>query len=93
MYKGKNSVSFPELRKLSRQLQTRFNELNIDAVVIDYNLQEAIISYFDYFEFVELDGVPYAKCTRKIGGYDLERRFIGYLPLKILRVAMNLIKD
>lgn len=90
---GETSVSFPELRKMARQLQDKLNELEIDAIVIDYELQKAITSYPDYFEFVKLNGVPYAKCNRRIGKLDLEKRFIGYLPLNILQVAMNIIKD
>jgi len=93
IYNGKNSVSFPELRKLARQLQVRLNEMDIDAIVIDYNLQEAIASYSDYFELVELNDTMYAKCGRDIGKYDLERRFIGYLPFNILQVARELIKS
>ncbi len=90
---GKNIISFPKLRKMARQLQDKFNELGIDAIVIDYDLQGAIASYPDYFEFVELNGVPYVKCSSEIGMHDLERRFVGYLPLNILQVAMKLIKD
>lgn len=90
--KGNDSISFAELRELANKMQQRFNESDIDAVVVDHSLQDVIYSYDKYFDFVVLNHIPYAKCKPGIGIQDLQHRFVGYIPIHTLSVMMECIK-
>lgn len=89
---GNDSASFEELRNLSHKMQKRFNELDVDAVIIDSNLIDDLCSFVRYFEFVTLNHIPYVKCRAGISMHDLQQRFVGYLPVPVLSVMMECIK-
>lgn len=85
---GENAVTFAELRQMSRQLQDELNHSGVDAVVLTY-FDKALYEYDDYFTSVEVNGDYYVKCAPQIGLYNLERRFIGYLPLDVIEVMLR----
>ena len=89
---GNDSVSFQELRNLARTMQKRFNESDIDAVIIDSNLIDDLYTFDRYFDFVTLNHVPYAKCKPGIGMQNLQNRFVGYLPITVLCAMMECMK-
>lgn len=85
---GDNAISFSRLRALANQIQERFNAVSVDAVIVDYNLQEAICDYDQYFDFVILNRVPYAICKAGISVQDLKQRFAENLSEEV-RCAME----
>lgn len=89
---GNDHVTFGELRRLGRILQDAFNDSDVDVVVIDYELREAIKEFDKYFEFVRLNNTPYVKCRRGIGAYNLKRRFIDWLLPDTREVVMRVMK-
>ena len=91
--RGNDSVSFSEVRHTARVLQEALNSAKIDAIVIDHSLTQIISEFRDYFQMVEINGVPYVKCNHGVTIGTLERRFVGYLPLDVLEIAVKTIKD
>lgn len=88
---GNDSISFPEVRHTARVLQEALNSANVDAVVIDHSLVQTIAEFGDYFQMIEINGVPYVKCNHEVTPGMLERRFVGYLPLDVLEIAIKVI--
>jgi len=90
---GKGSIMFSELIDFARRLQNTFNEQGVDAVVIYSELRKAVYDNPDYFECVNTGNIPYVRCKYGIGKQDLEKRFIGYLPFKVILAAISVVED
>lgn len=90
---NKNSVSLVELMQIGRKLQTTFNNLDIDAIVMDYGLVNAVYQFNEYFQIVELDNHMFIKCSPNVDKVSLEKRFIGHLPFNILQTMIETVNN
>ena len=89
---GNDSISFQELRSLAHIIQKKLNESDIDAVIIDSNLMYDLYIFDKYFDFVELNHIPYVKCKPGIRLKDLYNRFAGFLPIDVLCIMAECMK-
>ena len=85
---GRDSVSFSELRDMAKILQSALNEAGADAVACT-DFERALAEWNRYFEEAESCGIPCVKCAQGTGARDLKRRFVGYLPLDVLRIVLE----
>lgn len=89
--KGEESITFERLREIGFQIQTSFNEKGLDAVILTSgdNISAAIFDFSDYFKYDDSDGKPTIFIQKDTTITDLENRFVGYLPVKILGVLLE----
>lgn len=92
--KGKDCITFSELRSVGVQIQQYCNENNVDAVILTSgdSISNAIFDFSDYFEYVEPTPPHNEPMIRTRIGTPisrLEQRFVGYLPLDVAWVLIT----
>ena len=89
--KGEESITFERLREIGFQIQTSFNEKGLDAVILTSgdSISAAIFDFSDYFKYDDPDGKPTILIQKDTTITDLEKRFVGYLPVNILSVLLE----
>lgn len=94
---GVNSVTMEEMGKAGIYVQRLSVRENIDAVFLTSKSQlfNAIYDFSDYFEY-ETDcfgGIRGIQIKQSKSIDDLENRFMGYLPQKIVNFLSEAIND
>lgn len=92
--KGEDRISLSKLRFIGVQVQQYCNENGVDAVIMTsgLNISNAIYDFSDYFEYMEPaspNDEPMIRVRKGIPISRLEQRFIGYLPLEVVRVLLT----
>lgn len=78
---GRNFVSFDNLNKYAVNLQGKFNECGIDAMVINSSYINVIKEWNNYFEF--MSNIYAVKLSKGMTVNQLEERFMLFLPSEI----------
>ena len=91
--KGKEYVTFGEIRSIGMKVQKYCNENDVDAVILTsgYNIINAVYNFSDYFEYIApvLPGdEPKIRIRKGTSISGLKQRFMGYLPLEVVWVLM-----
>ena len=60
--RGLDAVTFQEVRDFANKFQIELNKNDIDAVVINHSLPDAVYQFSEYFEAVSLNNENYIKC-------------------------------
>lgn len=87
-------ITFEKLREIGVKIQQSFNEHGVDAVILTTGdrIKSAIYNFSDYFEYDEIgDDIPkpIIRIKKSTTCKDLEQRFMGYLPLDVLRLLQK----
>lgn len=82
--KNRSEISLKELGDCGIFIQQMSLEQSVDAVFLSSSEQfeNAIYDFSDYFEYDSAQKLIRIKQTKQI--VDLESRFLGYLPFKVL---------
>ena len=88
--RGNNSITMKELIAYSRAIEDYWKENDIDALVAP-SLGKYVRSttdfpgYSDYFRFEKINDDLICLLKQDVTHKDLEYRFMGFLPLKVLK--------
>lgn len=89
--RGQDCITFEKLREIGVEIQRCCNERGVDAVILTSGdrIASAIYNFSDYFEYDETDDEfrkPVIRIKKTATCGDLEQRFVGYLPVDVLRL-------
>lgn len=89
--KGIESITFSKLREIGIQIQNICNDNGVDAVILTFgdSISSAIYDFSDYFQYREIKGEPSILIQTNATISDLQKRFVGYLPVDVLRILVN----
>ena len=89
--KGINKISVSLLHSFGIEVQQLCIEKSIDAVFLlsKDSVSAAVYNFSDYFTFEEDKGESAICLNSSAKIEDLEKRFIGYLPIALLKVIMQ----
>ncbi|MCL2046789.1 MAG: hypothetical protein FWG88_10455 [Oscillospiraceae bacterium] len=92
--KGIDQIKFSELHDLGIEIQKICNEKAVDAVLLlsGNNVTSAIYSFSDYFTYIDDDIDPSIQLNSSKDIIDLQNRFIGYLPVILLKIIYETAK-
>lgn len=96
--RGEDCISFSRLRSIGVKIQQYCNKEGIDAVILTSSdrITTAVYDFSDYFEYSEADGDtndPMIRVRKNTPIAQLEKRFVGYLPVDIIRMLTTKIEE
>jgi len=93
--KGVDEVKISVLQSYGAIVQKTCVEQSINAVFLlsSYNVSAAIYNFSDYFTYVEDSCEPVIRLNSDVKIEDLESRFMGYLPIQLLKVIITRAQD
>lgn len=96
--KGQDCISYSRLRSIGVKIQQYCNREGIDAVILTSSdkINTAIYDFSDYFEYIETDGDtsnPMIRIRKNTPITQLEKRFVGYLPVDIIKMLTAKIEE
>ena len=91
--KGREYITFGELRSIGVKVQEYCNENGVEAVILTsgYNISNAIYNFSDYFEYIAPvlpEDEPKIRIRKGTPISSVKQRFMGYLPLEVVWVLM-----
>ena len=89
--KGIKQIKMSALQNFGIEVQKICIEQSVDAVFLysKNNVSAAIYDYSDYFDYFDDDKDPLIRIKNSANIEDIEDRFIGFLPLAVLRIMMK----
>jgi hypothetical protein len=87
--KGIDRIRVATLHAFGIRVQKLCIEKSVGAVILLSNVYAAIYNYSDYFAYDDEGSEPFILLKDSASIHDLERRFVGYLPLAILKVILE----
>lgn len=91
--KGINEISFCKLNGYGVTVERQCSEKNIEVVLLlsSDKINDAIYNFSDYFSLGvdETTGESVVKIKKDTDVTDLKERFIGYLPLDVIKILLK----
>ena len=89
--KGVDQIKVTDLQSFGINIQKSCFEQSVDAVFLLSldNVSAAIYNFSDYFSYDEIDREPIIRLNSEVEIEDLESRFVGYLPIKLLKIILE----
>ena len=89
--KGIDYITFSILREIGFEIQNLSNTNGVDAIILTFgdSISSAIYDFSDYFQYREVNGEPAILIQKNTTIIDLQKRFVGYLPIDVLSILVN----
>ena len=89
--KGIDYITFSKLREIGFEIQNLCNTNGVDAIILTFgdSISSAIYDFSDYFQYREVNGEPAILIQKNTTIIDLQKRFVGYLPIDVLSILVN----
>lgn len=87
--KGGDAIPISDAVAFGENVQKYFNETNIHAVAVRHSIKEVIWNWPEYFKLTQLNGIAYIQIAPHVLPQDLKQRFIGYLPIDVLKAIIE----
>lgn len=93
--KGIDQIKVRDLQSFGITVQRSCIKQSIDAVFLLSldNVSAAIYNFSDYFTYDEANSDPIIRLNSDTKIEDLENRFMGYLPIPLLKIILAAAQD